>query len=84
MIDFKDGAFLIAIQTHTPILPMIFVNTDTILPNNPPMMRPGFIDIYYLDPIDVSGLAEEHLPELKIRVKQLMLDKYTEVTQHKN
>lgn len=76
MIDFKDGAFTIAIQTQTPIMPMIYLNTDNMMPNKRPLMHPGVIDIHYLDPIEVTGLTDADIPALKQKVRELMISEY--------
>ncbi len=74
LIDYKDGAFNIAIQTKTPILPLIFLNSDTVMPNHPMLLRPGVIDIIQLDPVDVSNYKEPDVQKLKMHVKQIMWD----------
>ncbi len=78
-LPFKDGAFIIAVQTQTPILPMIFYNTDKLMPNYKTKMRPGIIDIYHLDPVDVTGLTEADVKSLKQKVYDSMRQKYLEV-----
>lgn len=76
MIDFKDGAFTIAIQTQTPIMPMIYVGSDRLMPNSGLLMRPGFIDVYYMDPVDVAGLTDADIPMLKQKVRDMMVSAY--------
>lgn len=76
MIDFKDGAFSIAVQTQTPILPMVYVNTDILMPNKLPLMRPGIIDIYQFKPFEVEGLTDADVPELRRKVREFMIEKY--------
>jgi 1-acyl-sn-glycerol-3-phosphate acyltransferase len=80
LLPFKDGAFNIAIQTQTPILPMLYLNTDTLMPNALPLMRPGIIDIYHFAPIEVTGLTEADVPMLKEKVRTFMEAKYIELT----
>lgn len=84
LIDFKDGAFTIAIQTQTPILPMLFINTDNLMPNKKPLMRPGIVDIYHFEPIEVTGLTDADVPKLKEQVRSFMEKKYIELTAQKN
>jgi len=84
LIEFKDGAFSIAIQTQTPILPMLYFNTETIMPNKLPLMRPGIIEIYQFPPFEVAGLTEADVPELKRKVRAFMEEKYLEITKQKN
>ncbi|HMU69758.1 MAG TPA: lysophospholipid acyltransferase family protein [Chitinophagales bacterium] len=80
MIDFKDGAFTIAVQTQTPILPMLYINTDTLMPNSKPLMRPGIIDVYYLPPIEVAGLTDADIPALKQRTRDMLMLRYLELS----
>lgn len=79
LIEFKDGAFLIAIQTRTNILPMIYLNSDKLMPNKPLWMRPGVAHIYELDPVDVSKYTEDDVQKLKEEVRDIMLKKYAEL-----
>ncbi len=79
LIAFKDGAFNIAVQTQTPILPMLFFNTDNLMPNKKPLMKPGIIDIYHFDPIEVAGLTDADIPKLKEQVRIFMEEKYLEI-----
>ncbi len=79
LIPFKDGAFSIAIQTQTPILPMLFINTHNLMPNKKSLMHPGIVDIYHFDPIEVKGLTESDLPKLKERVRNYMIDQYLKI-----
>lgn len=76
LIDFKDGAFTIAIQTQTPLMPMIYVGSDQLMPNAKPLMRPGIIEVYHLDPIPVVGLTDADIPALKLRVHTMMEETY--------
>lgn len=83
LIPFKDGAFSIAIQTQTPILPMVYYNTDNLMPNKLPLMRPGIIDIYQYPPFEVAGLTEADIPALKQQIHDFMVAKYLEVSTKK-
>ncbi len=79
MIEFKDGAFLIAIQTKTNILPMIYLNTEVLMPNKPLWMRPGIVHVYEMDPIDVSKYTENDVHKLKEEARKRMVEKYEEL-----
>ncbi|MFN3939661.1 MAG: lysophospholipid acyltransferase family protein [Chitinophagales bacterium] len=76
MIDFKDGAFSMAIQTQTPLLPVLLLNTDVLLPNKKPLMQPGICEVYYLPVVEVNGLTDADIPALKERVRSIMLENY--------
>jgi 1-acyl-sn-glycerol-3-phosphate acyltransferase len=80
LIDFKDGAFRIAIELQAPILPMLYLHTDTIMPYKPLLLRPGTVEIHYLDPIETHGLSENDIFTLREKVKHIMTEKYLQLT----
>lgn len=71
--SFYDGAFRIAIETQTPIKPVLFLDTyarqhyKSILSLNPGRSRSIF-----LAPVPVEGLTSKDMPILKERVFNLM------------
>jgi 1-acyl-sn-glycerol-3-phosphate acyltransferase len=71
--DFFDGAFRIAIETQTPIKPILFLDAysrqhyKSVLSLNPGRSRSVF-----LAPVPVAGLTHADLPVLKQRVFTMM------------
>ena len=71
--SFFDGAFRIAIETQTPIKPLLFIDTmermhfSTVF-----SITPGKSRVVYLADIPVEGLTMEDLPALKAKAYQLM------------
>lgn len=71
--EFYNGAFKLAINTQTPVVPVIFPDTidrwhyDTIY-----NLRPGRNRVIYLDPIEVKGLTLDDLNTLKEKVYREM------------
>ncbi len=64
--EFKDGAFRIAIETQTPILPFVILNVRMLMPYPLNIIQgPGTIRVKYLPPVDVIGLTDEDIPNLK-------------------
>jgi 1-acyl-sn-glycerol-3-phosphate acyltransferase len=61
---FKKGAFMMAIQTGIPILPVTSNGAFKIMPKTSLLFRPGHITITVGDPIVTKGLTEEDVPEL--------------------
>ena len=59
---------------------MVYYNTDNLMPNKLPLMRPGIIHIYQYPPIEVAGLTEADLPALKQQIYDFMEAKYLEVS----
>jgi 1-acyl-sn-glycerol-3-phosphate acyltransferase len=64
--DFYDGAFKIAIETKTPIVPLLFLDTYDRMPYQSIfLMTPGRCRIVHLPPIDVSNYTLDDLVALK-------------------
>ncbi|MFY7965044.1 MAG: lysophospholipid acyltransferase family protein [Chitinophagaceae bacterium] len=72
---FFDGAFRIAIETQTPIKPILFVDTlERLHYKSIFNLTPGKNRAVYLKEIDVNGLTIKDLPELKQKVYIAMED----------
>lgn len=78
MSDFKDGAFRLAAETNTPIVPVAFVDNYHILPDSEIMnMKWHKCRIIYHKPIFPEGDSDEQIRKLKqevFRVIQSSLD----------
>lgn len=73
LTDFYDGAFRIAIETQTPIIPFVMINNRKLLPRKDPLKaRPGIVTTILLPEIGVTGLGLEDVPALKKKVYDLM------------
>ncbi|RZL14701.1 MAG: 1-acyl-sn-glycerol-3-phosphate acyltransferase [Pedobacter sp.] len=73
LADFYDGAFRIAIETQTPIIPFVMINNRKLLPRkNVLNARPGLITTIFLPEISVKNLSLEDLPTLKKKIYDLM------------
>jgi len=69
LTDFYDGAFRIAIETQTPILPLTIINTKALMPRlNPTAIKPGLITCVFSKALEVDGLTLGDLPQLKAKV----------------
>lgn len=78
--EFYNGAFRLAINTQTPVLPMVF--PDTLHRwhfSTNWKLKPGKNRVDYLEPVPVAGMTMDDLPELKAEVFKRMeaaLSKY--------
>jgi 1-acyl-sn-glycerol-3-phosphate acyltransferase len=73
MKDLYDGAFRIAIETQTPIKPILFLDSyDRMHPHNILPLTPGKSRSVFLDEIPVEGLTLKDMKTLKEKVKQVM------------
>jgi 1-acyl-sn-glycerol-3-phosphate acyltransferase len=74
---FKDGAFLLAIGSKVPIVPITFLNLYEIMPDKTIFW--GLPKAIVHEPIDTSIYSKENLEELKTRVHEVIqneLDAY--------
>jgi 1-acyl-sn-glycerol-3-phosphate acyltransferase len=71
--EFFDGAFRIAIETQTPIKPLLFVDTVKRLHYKGLLqLTPGKNRVVYLEEIKVDGLTMKDMPMLKQQVYDAM------------
>jgi 1-acyl-sn-glycerol-3-phosphate acyltransferase len=74
--DFYDGAFRIALETRTPIKPILILDTyermhyDSVF-----SLNPGICRTVFLEEIPVDDLGREDIPILKERVYRIMEQK---------
>ena len=75
LLEFKDGAFLLAIEAQVPLAFITVMNTKEILPpTRLDQLSPGTLHAIWNEPIPTVGLTEKDIPWLKDRVRQGMLD----------
>jgi 1-acyl-sn-glycerol-3-phosphate acyltransferase len=74
-----DGAFRVAIETQTPICPILFLDTHDRMPY-PPLftLNPGRCRAVFLPPVSVEGMELKDVSMLKERVFQKMSEKLVE------
>jgi 1-acyl-sn-glycerol-3-phosphate acyltransferase len=71
--DFYDGAFRLAIETQTPVKPVLFLDAYSRMKYTGLFnMSPGRCRLVYLDEIPVAGMTLADTETLKQRVYQLM------------
>lgn len=71
--EFYDGAFRIAIETQTPIKPILFLDTLKRLHYRSIFnLTPGICRSVFLDEVPVEGLQLTDLPSLKNKVYAIM------------
>ncbi|MGQ0714016.1 MAG: lysophospholipid acyltransferase family protein [Gemmatimonadaceae bacterium] len=71
---FKKGPFVLAIAAHVPIVPTIIHGTIEIQPKGSFRIRPGVIDIEFLDPVPTAGLTYADRDQLMQTVWRRMAD----------
>lgn len=77
--EFYDGAFRIAIETQTPLKPVLYLDDYKRMKHgNVFTINPGIARILYMEEIDVRGLTLKDVPALKQKVHALMSSKIRE------
>jgi 1-acyl-sn-glycerol-3-phosphate acyltransferase len=73
LIDFRDGAFRVALMAQKPIVVLTLVGTKKINEAKGLQLLPGVVDVYFSDPIETRGMTADDMPKLKEHVRQEML-----------
>jgi len=64
LLPFKKGAFILAVETGVPILPVTINGAYKILPKKSLDLRPGHMTVTLGDPIPTEGLTGQDVPAL--------------------
>jgi len=79
MGEFRDGAFRLAIDTRTPILPLVVRGTRSALRKHDWRFGVAEADVYVLDPIDTAGLTRDDVAALRDRVRGVIATRRAEL-----
>ena len=75
LIDFKDGAFRLAIETQMPIAVLTILNSGEFSPANKFMqLKPGTLKAIWTEPIQTTNMTTKDVPHLKELVRQRKLE----------
>lgn len=75
LLKFKDGAFLLAIETQLPVAALTILNSGEFSPANKLQLKPGVLKAVWGKPIPTAGMTMADIPKLKEEVrKQIMLN----------
>ncbi|OMP80292.1 1-acyl-sn-glycerol-3-phosphate acyltransferase [[Flexibacter] sp. ATCC 35208] len=73
LTQFHNGAFRIAIETQTPLQPILYLDCKDRMPRSKlQRLNPGRCRIVYLPPVKVAGMTMDDLPVLKQQVFDIM------------
>jgi 1-acyl-sn-glycerol-3-phosphate acyltransferase len=72
MLPFKDGAFRLAIETGTPILPIAVAGTRNAMAKGSFAFGPARARCRVLEPIPTAGLTEADVPALRDQVRSVI------------
>ncbi|HTL81305.1 MAG TPA: lysophospholipid acyltransferase family protein [Bacteroidia bacterium] len=83
LLDFRDGAFRLAIASQTPVAVLTVLNSgEKLSPVRPFELAPGTIHAVWDKPIETKGMTEQDLPELKEKVRAMMIEHLRAFRQH--
>jgi 1-acyl-sn-glycerol-3-phosphate acyltransferase len=74
LLPFKDGAFRLAVEAGVPILPLAVSGTRTALRKHDWRFGRSVATVRVLEPVETAGLTVEQVPELKEKVRRLIVD----------
>lgn len=72
--EFKRGAFLLALQSRMPIVPISISGTYKMLPRTGCCFRPGTIDLKIGSPIPTQGFPIREVGHLVEKVRKTIID----------
>jgi len=71
---FKKGPFVLAIASQTPVIPSIVYGAREVMRKGSFLVRPGIVDLHFLEPVPTLGYDYEHRGELMNVVWHRMAD----------
>ncbi len=69
LLPFKKGAFHLALQTQTPIVPVAIKNTDWMMGKSAGTAFPGTIEVVFLPPVETKGYITSEISEILQKVR---------------
>ena len=72
--EFKRGAFLLALQSRVPIVPISISGTYEMLPRTGCCFWPGTIDLKMGSPIPTQGLPIREVRQFEEKVRNIIID----------
>ncbi len=72
LLPFKKGGFVLAIETGTPIVPMLVVNTEAVLPKKSWKIESGEVEVRIAKPIETAGVPVKERNRILRTVREEM------------
>jgi 1-acyl-sn-glycerol-3-phosphate acyltransferase len=73
MLPFKDGAFRLAIEAGVALLPLVVYGTRTALPKHGWRFGRSRAEVRVLEPVETAGLTLADVPQLKARIREMIV-----------
>jgi 1-acyl-sn-glycerol-3-phosphate acyltransferase len=74
VLRYHDGAFRLAVEMGTPILPIAIDGTSEALPKNDWKYGHADVRLHVFDPVETTGLALEDVPALRESIRQRTIE----------
>lgn len=81
LLPFRDGAFRVAIETGTPILPMAVAGTRHCMAKGSFLFRRANAEVRVLEPIETAGMTVQDIGMLRDQVRDLIIRTRAELQQ---
>lgn len=81
LLPFRDGAFRLAIETGTPILPMAVAGTRNAMAKNTMAFNRARAVVRVLEPVEVAGLSRDDVAALRDLVRDRIAEARRELLQ---
>jgi len=72
LLEFKKGAFRVAIDQQMPVLPMTVIGSRDVMPADSIRIRPGRVRLVIHPPIGTEGMEVDDLIPLRDQVRELI------------
>jgi len=69
LLPFKKGAFHLALQTDSPIVPVAIKNTDCLMGKKTGVAYAGILEMILLPPIETKGLTADDVTDLLAKTR---------------
>ena len=74
LLPFKKGGFVLAIETATPIAPIVVINTATVLPKKSWKIESGDVEVRIGKPIETTGVSVKERNRIVKNVRDAMVE----------
>ncbi len=71
---FKKGPFVLAVEAQAPLVPVVIHGTREIQPKGRIRVKPGIVNVHFLEPVPTAGTTIEDRDRLAVTVRNRMVE----------